>query len=93
MLVDDVITAGTAIRESMQLIAANDAQLAGVLIALDRQEKGQGELSAIQEVERDFNTQVVSIVSLADLVDYLSDKPDMAEHLANIKQYRLDYGI
>ncbi|WP_299073345.1 orotate phosphoribosyltransferase [uncultured Paraglaciecola sp.] len=93
MLVDDVITAGTAIRESMQLIAANNAQLTGVLIALDRQEKGQGELSAIQEVERDFNTQVVSIVSLADLVDYLSDKDDMAEHLANIKQYRLDYGI
>jgi orotate phosphoribosyltransferase len=93
MLVDDVITAGTAIRESMQLIAANNAQLAGVLIALDRQEKGQGELSAIQEVERDFDTKVVSIVSLADLVDYLSDKSDMAEHLANIKQYRLDYGI
>ena len=93
MLVDDVITAGTAIRESMQLIAANNAQLAGVLIALDRQEKGQGELSAIQEVERDFETKVVSIVSLSDLVDYLGDKPEMAGHLDNIKQYRLDYGI
>ena len=93
MLVDDVITAGTAIRESMQLITANNAQLAGVLIALDRQEKGQGELSAIQEVERDFETKVVSIVSLSDLVDYLSDKPEMVGDLANIKQYRLDYGI
>ena len=93
MLVDDVITAGTAIRESMQLIQANQAELAGVLIALDRQEKGQGELSAIQEVERDFNTQVVSIVSLANLVEYLTDKPEMAEHLANIQQYRVDYGI
>lgn len=93
MLVDDVITAGTAIRESMQLIQANDAKLAGVLIALDRQEKGQGELSAIQEVERDFNTQVVSIVCLADLVEYLADKSDMTEHLANINQYRTDYGI
>lgn len=93
MLVDDVITAGTAIRESMQLIDAQGASLAGVLIALDRQEKGNGELSAIQEVERDFNTQVVSIVSLADLVEYLQDKPEMAEHLANIKQYRQDYGI
>jgi orotate phosphoribosyltransferase len=93
MLVDDVITAGTAIRESMQLITANNAQLAGVLIALDRQEKGQGELSAIQEVERDFETKVVSIVSLSDLVDYLSDKPEMVGHLANIKQYSLDYGI
>ncbi|MGS2721024.1 orotate phosphoribosyltransferase [Paraglaciecola aestuariivivens] len=93
MLVDDVITAGTAIRESMQLIEANKANLAGVLIALDRQEKGQGEFSAIQEVERDFNTQVVSIVSLADLVEYLANKPEMAEHLANIQQYRVDYGI
>ncbi|MDU0353321.1 orotate phosphoribosyltransferase [Paraglaciecola aquimarina] len=93
MLVDDVITAGTAIRESMLLIEQNNADLAGVLIALDRQEKGQGELSAIQEVERDFTTQVVSIVSLANLVEYLADKPEMAEHLANIQQYRVDYGI
>ena len=93
MLVDDVITAGTAIRESMQLIAANNAQLAGVLIALDRQERGQGSLSAIQEVERDFNTQVVSIISLHDLIEYLTERGDMAEHLANIKQYRETYGI
>lgn len=93
MLVDDVITAGTAIRESMQLIQAHNATLAGVLIALDRQERGQGKLSAIQEVERDFDTQVVSIVSLADLVEYLQDKPDMQSHLANIEQYRQDYGI
>ena len=93
MLVDDVITAGTAIRESMQLIAANNAQLAGVLIALDRQERGQGQLSAIQEVERDFNTQVVSIISLHDLIDYLSARLDMSEHLVNIKRYRGTYGI
>ncbi|AEE25163.1 orotate phosphoribosyltransferase [Paraglaciecola chathamensis] len=97
MLVDDVITAGTAIRESMALIAAHDASLAGVLIALDRQEKGQGELSAIQEVERDFATKVVSIVSLADLIEYLQtqveSQPELADHLANIKQYRVDYGI
>lgn len=93
MLVDDVITAGTAIRESMQIIQQHNAELAGVLIALDRQEKGQGELSAIQEVERDFNTQVVSIVSLADLISYLHQQPEMAEHLAAIEQYREDYGI
>lgn len=93
MLVDDVITAGTAIRESMQIIQQHNAELAGVLIALDRQEKGQGELSAIQEVERDFNTQVVSIVSLADLISYLRQQPEMAEHLAAIEQYREDYGI
>ncbi len=93
MLVDDVITAGTAIRESMEIIQANGAELSGVLIALDRQEKGKGELSAIQEVERDFGTQVISIVTLGDLISYLEDKPEMAEHLENIKQYRQDYGI
>jgi orotate phosphoribosyltransferase len=93
MLVDDVITAGTAIRESMEIIAQNNASLAGVLIALDRQEKGKAELSAIQEVERDFDTQVVSIVSLADLVVYLQDQPEMAEHLASIEAYREQYGI
>ena len=71
MLVDDVITAGTAIRESMEIIAQNGADLSGVLIALDRQEKGKAELSAIQEVERDFNTKVISIVKLADLISYL----------------------
>mgnify|MGYP000556957270 FL=1 len=93
MLVDDVITAGTAIRESMEIIKANGAELSGVLIALDRQEKGQGELSAIQEVERDFNTKVISIVSLADLITYLEDKPGMEQNLKNIKQYREDFGI
>lgn len=93
MLVDDVITAGTAIRESMLLLEQHKATLAGVLIALDRQERGKGELSAIQEVERDFNTQVVSIICLHDLVEYLQDRPDMTEHLANIEQYRRDYGI
>lgn len=93
MLVDDVITAGTAIRESMEIIKAHGAELSGVLIALDRQEKGKGELSAIQEVERDFGTQVISIVTLADLITYLEEKGDSAESLANIKKYREDYGI
>lgn len=71
MLVDDVITAGTAIRESMEIILANGASLSGVLIALDRQEKGKAELSAIQEVERDFDTKVISIVKLADLITFI----------------------
>jgi orotate phosphoribosyltransferase len=93
MLVDDVITAGTAIRESMQIIQAHGAELSGVLIALDRQEKGQAELSAIQEVERDFNTQVISIVTLANLISYLEEKPDMTDSLASIRKYRQDYGI
>ena len=93
MLVDDVITAGTAIRESMEIIAVNGADLSGVLIALDRQEKGKAELSAIQEVERDFNTEVISIVKLADLISYLEQKGDMAEHLESVKAYRDQYGV
>ncbi|WP_412972114.1 orotate phosphoribosyltransferase [Glaciecola sp. MF2-115] len=93
MLVDDVITAGTAIRESMLLIEQHKASLAGVLIALDRQERGQGELSAIQEVERDFNTQVISIVTLADVVAYLSSLGTNNEAVKSINQYRETYGI
>ena len=93
MLVDDVITAGTAIRESMNIIAEHEANLAGVLIALDRQEEGNAELSAIQEVERDFDTQVVSIVTLGDVVDYLVGKPEYEAHLVNINAYRQQYGI
>ena len=93
MLVDDVITAGTAIRESMNIIAEHEANLAGVLIALDRQEKGNAELSAIQEVERDFDTQVVSIVTLGDVVDYLVGKPEYEAHLVNINAYCQQYGI
>lgn len=93
MLVDDVITAGTAIRESMDIINANNAQLAGVLIALDRQEKGKAELSAIQEVERDYDAKVISIVQLADVVSYLETLPEMQQHLQSVKAYRAKYGI
>ncbi|QYJ89663.1 orotate phosphoribosyltransferase [Shewanella halotolerans] len=93
MLVDDVITAGTAIRESMEIIEAHNAELAGVLIALDRQEKGKGELSAIQEVERDFGCNIVSIIKLEDLINYLSEKPGMEAQLAAVSAYRDQYGI
>ncbi|MDA7745797.1 orotate phosphoribosyltransferase [Psychromonas sp.] len=93
MLVDDVITAGTAIRESMDIINAHKAELAGVLIALDRQEKGKAELSAIQEVERDYNAKVISIVQLADVVSYLETLPEMQQHLESVKAYRAQYGI
>ncbi len=93
MLVDDVITAGTAIRESMEIIQQQGASLSGVLIALDRQEKGKAELSAIQEVERDFDTQVISIVTLGDLVTYLKQNPDYAEFLPKVEAYRANYGI
>lgn len=93
MLVDDVITAGTAIRESMEIIAAHNAKLAGVLIALDRQEKGNGELSAIQEVERDFGCEIVSIIKLEDLINYLTAKSGMETELASVSAYRDQYGI
>ncbi|HGH6027470.1 TPA: orotate phosphoribosyltransferase [Vibrio mimicus] len=93
MLVDDVITAGTAIRESMELIQANNADLAGVLVAIDRQEKGKGELSAIQEVERDFGCAVISIVSLTDLITYLEQQGNNTGHLEAVKAYRAQYGI
>lgn len=93
MLVDDVITAGTAIRESMDIINAHDASLAGVLIALNRQERGKGELSAIQEVERDYGTKVISIVSLSDVVAYLKEQGQADEHVNAIEAYRNQYGI
>ncbi len=93
MLVDDVITAGTAIRESMDIVEANGASLAGVLIALDRQEKGRGELSAIQEVERDYNAQVVAIVTLNDLIRYLAEQPGQEANMAKVSAYREQYGI
>jgi orotate phosphoribosyltransferase len=95
MLVDDVITAGTAIRESMAIVTANGAELAGVLIALDRQERGQGSLSAIQEVERDFAAQVISIVKLNHVIAFLAESANqqLAAHLDAVKAYRQQYGI
>ena len=93
MLVDDVITAGTAIRESMEIIAAHHATLAGVLISLDRQERGREAISAIQEVERDYQCQVISIITLNDLISYLEEQPSMMEALAAVKAYREQYGI
>lgn len=93
MLVDDVITAGTAIREAMEIVEANGAELSGVLIALDRQEKGKGELSAIQEVERDFGAQVVSIVSLNDVINFLKDDDTFNEYLPKVEAYRAEFGV
>ena len=93
MIVDDVITAGTAIREVMQIIHRESAQAAGVLIALNRQERGQGELSAIQEVERDFAMPVISIVSLQQIMEYLADDAQLKAHLPAVQRYRDTYGI
>ena len=93
MLVDDVNTAGTAIREAMDIVQANGAELSGVLIALDRQEKGKSELSAIQEVERDFGAKVVSIVSLNDVITFLKDDDTFKEYLPKVEAYRSDFGV
>lgn len=93
LCVDDVITAGTAIRESKGIIDANSATLAGVLVCLDRQERGQsGTKSAIQEVEADFGCPVVSIICMADIITYLEGRPEKAESLAAMKTYRAEYG-
>ena len=93
LLVDDVITAGTAIRESMQLIQANNAQLSAVLIALNRQERGNGELSAIQEVERDYQCDVLSIIDFADLMAFIETQPEYQQYLPAMRAYREQYGI
>ena len=93
LIIDDVITAGTAIREVMQIIQGQQAQAAGVLIALNRQERGKGELSAIQEVERDFGMPVVSIVSLKQVLEYLAGDAELKSYLPAVERYRADYGI
>lgn len=77
----------------MQIIQAQGAQAAGVLIALNREERGQGELSAIQEVERDYGIPVVSIVSLSQVLDYLPQDQELKRHLPAVEAYRAQYGI
>lgn len=95
LIIDDVITAGTAIREAMDIITANGAKPAGAVIALDRMEKGKGSLSAIQEVEQEYDIPVMSIITLNDIIDYLahSDDPLSQQYLDAMKTYRSEYGI
>lgn len=93
LIIDDVITAGTAIREAMDIIAAANAKPAGVIIALDRQEKGSGELSAIQEVEQQYKIPVLSIIKLEHLISYIENNADFAQYLDKVKAYRDQYGI
>jgi orotate phosphoribosyltransferase len=92
-IVDDVITAGTAIREVMAIIEAYKAIPAATLIAIDRMEKGQGELSAIQEVERDYNMKVVSIISFDNVLEYLQESDNNQQQVAAMLKYREDYGV
>ena len=93
LIIDDVISAGTSVRESLQMIEDAEATPAGVVIAVDRQERGQGELSAVQEVERDQGIRVASIVNLDTLLRYLADKPELAEALTRAQDYRQRYGV
>ena len=93
LIIDDVITAGTAIREVMEMVDSAGATAAGVVIGLDRKEKGKSELSAIQEVERDFSIPVVGIVDIGDLIAYLKAKPENGDLIAAIKSYRQQYGV
>jgi len=93
LIIDDVITAGTAIREVMDILAANDAKCAGVCIGLDRKEKGKGELSAIQEVERDFNIPVASIISIEHIINWLTARNDDPKLIESMHTYRSNYGV
>ena len=93
LIIDDVITAGTAIRESLAIIDQAGARAAGVVIALDRQERGQSERSAIQEVEQDLGLKVTSIIKLEELQEFLRDKPDFRASLQAINSYREQYGV
>jgi orotate phosphoribosyltransferase len=92
LIIDDVITAGTAIREAMDIIKSNNANTYGVIVALNRQEKGKGERSAIQEVEQDFGLKVLSIINLSHIIDYLKQGDDK-ELINRIEIYRNEYGI
>jgi orotate phosphoribosyltransferase len=93
LIVDDVMTAGTAVRESLELIRAQGAEPAGVLIALDRQERGQGEMSAAQEVAAQFGIPVLAIASLADVLTYAGERPELAAEHARLLAYRERYGV
>ena len=93
LIVDDVISAGTSVRESVELIRNSGATPCAVAIALDRQERGQSALSAVQEVQRDYGIPVISIAGLADLIRYLQGAPELAEFKPAIEKYRAQYGV
>lgn len=93
LILDDVITAGTAIREAIDIIDTENATAVGVIIALDRQEKGQDQRSAVQEVENDYGIAVKSIINMNDLIQYLELQGNQHEMLDAMKFYRVEYGI
>ena len=95
LIIDDVITAGTAIREAVEIIQKDGAQLNGIAVAMDRQEKGTGELSAIQEIEQTYQISVTAIISLQNIIDFLegSSNGEMQQHLSAVIAYRDQYGV
>lgn len=94
VIIDDVITAGTAIREVIDIFSNYpDASISGVVVALDRQEIGKGKLSAIQEIEEQYKIPVISIITLTNLLDYINNNPELSEHSDAITKYRDSYGI
>jgi orotate phosphoribosyltransferase len=93
LIVDDVITDGAAKREAIEMIRAAGAIPAGILIALDREERGQGALSATQEVSRDHGLPVIAIATLADILALLRERPEERAHLERIEEYRKEYGV
>lgn len=93
ILIDDVITAGTAVRETMSIIRGTDAQLAGIVIAFDRQERGKGQQSAIEEAQQQYQVPIVSIVTLSDVIQYLNKHDTLSQHISAIEQYREEYGV
>jgi orotate phosphoribosyltransferase len=93
LIIDDVISAGTSVGESVAIIRAQNATPAGVIIALDRQEKGQTEHTAIEQVERKYKIPVISIICLDDLLAYLESNRTLVAHIPAVKAYRAQYGV
>jgi orotate phosphoribosyltransferase len=93
LIVDDVISAGTSVRESVEIIRAGGATPAGVAIAIDRQERGTGTLSAVQEVEQSLGMPVIAVARLTDVIDYLAGQPALEQNLAAVRRYRETYGV
>ena len=93
LIIDDVISAGTSVRESVELIRQAGATPCGVVIALDRMERGQGQLSAVQEVGRDYGLPVIAVASLDDLMTFLADRPDFKDYAKAVARYRQEYGV
>lgn len=93
LIIDDVISAGTSVGESVAMIRAAGAEPAGVVIALDRQERGKTDISAIAQVEADYGIPVISIICLADLLQYLEGQADLQPHRDAVAAYRAEYGV